>query len=878
MGKKKKNKAAARASAAAGPAKKKQKKLRHNDRRITPGPLPPGVVARIPAPVITSKHRTYLEFVENKDKKKKLEFEVTTAREPPPGFEFVPVGNPDLAQACKELSREQDAMIFIVSDSREADATQLGIHMNRVGHHIRRTIVEEARAQLGQPLEYFLETVNGHPEPIPESQEEINAQADGVIRDLFPRMPNTDRQMIIDHSFRKGHQNRTVGLAANITLSRRVQLAVLAHIRHTHTRYDQLLREVGWSNARKAVESVCLDFLVKWRGDEETGRDQLDEILREIIVISDSEDSDTDSDGDSDASDDDISDDSRPGTGSRGSISSDDPPPTDRPIDVPDLPEAGGAVLYDDDASHDSHLRRPVHRRLNSRNVQRYEAAAQTRWQQARERVRHEPAQDASASRPVAAHQSGAPGQMDQQRAREGSRQPFDLYGRPSVPRDHHNPPDYRESQEVQMRASLPPVAGSEPVPIYRRNYYHPVTHGVIPVINEHENPVDYGVPRSTAERPELKDYLVPSIEPMSPQAGDSSIPIFVRSLPPRPQQQQSQLLRRPSVNDQAVRRRSRSPMDRVLHHTTVPYLARERDPLPSRVRPDDDHHLENARVPYGSNALPPRGGLERHMEPLRLRSPSHPGHIPREVHRAGPGDSHFVAYSRALPTNDPRPVMRTETRVAGPDYQESRVLRTDRHPIVVEDWEPGAQRVLLVPSRRVHPEHTPYLKHDGDVRMQHDGSRVPVITLDGHSHRRTPPHAQAARVGAVRYEHQLPRDYAQAPGGYSQHGQPLHAPPAPARPPSPLFYERVHPDDQRQHPAAAGGFAGRYGNGFSAINVDRDGHRTSGRPYNDQSFPVHNHSGYLPRTHSPNEAGGVPRPHHPPVTAPQRGEYIQLD
>ena len=81
-----------------------------------------------------------------------------------------------------------------------------------------------------------------------------------------------------------------VGLAPNISLSRRVQLAVLAHIRHTHTRYDHLLRETSYVNARKAVETLCLDILVKWRGDEETGRDQLDEILREVVVISDSED------------------------------------------------------------------------------------------------------------------------------------------------------------------------------------------------------------------------------------------------------------------------------------------------------------------------------------------------------------------------------------------------------------------------------------------------------------------------------------------------------------------------------------------------------------------------------------------------------------
>ena len=88
------------------------------------------------------------------------------------------------------------------------------------------------------------------------------------------------------------HGEPTVGLQPDIPLSRRVQLAVLAHIRHTHTRYDQLLKETSWMNARKAVEPVCLDFIVKWRGDEETGRDQMDEILREVVIITDSEELD----------------------------------------------------------------------------------------------------------------------------------------------------------------------------------------------------------------------------------------------------------------------------------------------------------------------------------------------------------------------------------------------------------------------------------------------------------------------------------------------------------------------------------------------------------------------------------------------------------
>ncbi|KAK8862943.1 hypothetical protein PGQ11_009178 [Apiospora arundinis] len=239
------------------------------------------------------KHKSYFEAVDNTEKKKKLEFEVTTEKEPPPGFEFVPTGNPDLTAACKEMSREQDAMIFIVSDSK--DVKNLEHHMHRAGYHFRRTIVDEARKVLELNGVNLLAAIPlpGGPESIPQSQQEINNQADAVLRDLFPRIPNTDRQEIILHAFQKNSKfngEYKVGMASELPLARRVQLAALAHIRHTHTRYDKLLRETTWANARKAVEQTCLDVIVKWRGDEETGRDQLDEILREVIEISDSED------------------------------------------------------------------------------------------------------------------------------------------------------------------------------------------------------------------------------------------------------------------------------------------------------------------------------------------------------------------------------------------------------------------------------------------------------------------------------------------------------------------------------------------------------------------------------------------------------------
>ncbi|KAK0723161.1 hypothetical protein B0T26DRAFT_252890 [Lasiosphaeria miniovina] len=230
-------------------------------------------------------------------------WQVTNDEVAPPGFEFVPIGNPRLIEECKELCREMDAMIFVVTQHygpvKPGLETSIGEQVNRIGYHFRQSIVDQARELLG-PDEILGMTWSG-PEPILERQEDINKQADAAIRELFPRIPNTDREMIIQRSFNKANCRRgkepPVGLAEGVPLTRRVHLAVSAHIRHTHTRYDELLKQTTWVNSRRAVEQLCLDFLLKWRGDEESGRDQLDEILREVIVISDSE-SDSDDDDD----------------------------------------------------------------------------------------------------------------------------------------------------------------------------------------------------------------------------------------------------------------------------------------------------------------------------------------------------------------------------------------------------------------------------------------------------------------------------------------------------------------------------------------------------------------------------------------------------
>ncbi len=76
---------------------------------------------------------------------------------------------------------------------------------------------------------------------------------------------------------------------------RRAQLAVIAHIRHTYTEYDSLLRQVQYNEARRRVEKPCLDRLIRWRGDDDDAED-MDDVLREVIVIPDDDEADDEGD------------------------------------------------------------------------------------------------------------------------------------------------------------------------------------------------------------------------------------------------------------------------------------------------------------------------------------------------------------------------------------------------------------------------------------------------------------------------------------------------------------------------------------------------------------------------------------------------------
>lgn len=87
-----------------------------------------------------------------------------------------------------------------------------------------------------------------------------------------------------------------MGTASELPLARRAQLAVVAHIRHMYTDYDNLLKKTSFQEARRQVEEATLEKLVQWRGDDENGSSELEDVFREVIVIDDDEDDEADED------------------------------------------------------------------------------------------------------------------------------------------------------------------------------------------------------------------------------------------------------------------------------------------------------------------------------------------------------------------------------------------------------------------------------------------------------------------------------------------------------------------------------------------------------------------------------------------------------
>ncbi|PKY00949.1 hypothetical protein P168DRAFT_330241 [Aspergillus campestris IBT 28561] len=244
----------------------------------------------------TGKHKVVLESVTQE--KRKLRSVISFEANAPPGYTFIPAGNPQLTTACKESCRKDGLKVFAVTTTPHMNTHNLSQHVHRIGYHFPSAVVASVCMDLGLyltsmgkaiPFQGFGD-VKRHARNLSGiSQMTIDSEATDVLRDLFPNIPDHDLNQIIKTAFQKGQ--RKVGTAVELPLARRAQLAVVAHIRHIYTDYDRLLKTTSFHEARSLVEESTLAKLVEWRGDDENGKTVLEDVFREVIVISDDEES-----------------------------------------------------------------------------------------------------------------------------------------------------------------------------------------------------------------------------------------------------------------------------------------------------------------------------------------------------------------------------------------------------------------------------------------------------------------------------------------------------------------------------------------------------------------------------------------------------------
>ncbi|KAL4868188.1 hypothetical protein BDV12DRAFT_170221 [Aspergillus spectabilis] len=242
------------------------------------------------------KHKVILESVTRE--KKKLRSVISFEAKAPPGYTFISAGDPHFTTACKELCRRDGLKVYAVSTTPHMHNHGLSQHVHRIGYHFPSAVVATVcmdrglyLTATGKAVSFYRmgnEASRKHADSI--SQITINTEARDVLKDLFPNIPDNDLNQIIKTAFQKGQ--RKVGTAVELPLARRAQLAVVAHIRHIYTNYDRLLKTTSFHEARATVEQPTLAKLVEWRGDDENGKTVLEDVFREVIVISDDEDSD----------------------------------------------------------------------------------------------------------------------------------------------------------------------------------------------------------------------------------------------------------------------------------------------------------------------------------------------------------------------------------------------------------------------------------------------------------------------------------------------------------------------------------------------------------------------------------------------------------
>lgn len=438
------------------------------------------------------------------------------------------------------------------------------------------------------------------------------------------------------------------------------------------------------------VEETCLDILVKWRGDEETGRDQLDDILREVVVISDDSDDSDDSNDVDDEED--------------GDLSEDDAPRTDAALPAAAVDAAPGLADVSTHTTQPQTKKRKRKARAKTnriakhplpgsaseprlagvkndkRGFKRYEAV-QKRWEEAVNRNRH--AQSTEKNLPVSA---------ETVLGRSMSQRLPSVEFISSIPRTESkrlnrpqslSQPSYAGGQEYGQLARTHDATA---INLYREEHTvsdvrHPdPTFGRMPgtVVGRRVGPPlpnprnVFGTDR-TYHHGELQDMLVPSVEPTSPNSW-SDPPQFVR-----------RVAREEPIRFGQVPTGHHGAPDRQFIPMGSHFVVAE-----SR-NPPLDHDFTSALLPPAGERSISRYNMSRPQDIYKRESRLHSAVVPPQ--------SDDGIYRIRETVEDPC----HQPGMSGNDTT-TRIVRVHREARPSEIWDPEPLRPRTLSPRRVEP------------------------------------------------------------------------------------------------------------------------------------------------------------------------------
>ncbi|KAI9752746.1 MAG: hypothetical protein M4579_005502 [Chaenotheca gracillima] len=196
----------------------------------------------------------------------KTEQLTTRVSSSPEGYSFLEKGDPYLTLNCRKVAFEAEKVVYVVHQPGKSV---------RKGLHVPNDILEQVKAKAANTAEERQHS------GVLRDQRTI-AVARVAIYEALPAIPTENAEQVLSHGFLKG--SGRVGRSTTMSQEKKIMLATIAHIRHTETSYEELLRQHRRQarlngapingmlpqsdkvHIRRQVQRRVNEVLKKWRG------------------------------------------------------------------------------------------------------------------------------------------------------------------------------------------------------------------------------------------------------------------------------------------------------------------------------------------------------------------------------------------------------------------------------------------------------------------------------------------------------------------------------------------------------------------------------------------------------------------------------------